>query len=79
MPWVRPDAGAHQRLPDDVFLRTLVWVERSFPRREDVSFALDEAPLREFLATVTAAEGRHDLEFWHHELWRLPDRFLGRF
>ena len=84
-PWEEPDAGAHQRMSDEDWsgmLRSMA----GLPARAVASLRPDTDPLRPWLARVTASSlGREadvyriDLHIAGDELWRLPNRFVGRF
>jgi hypothetical protein len=79
MPWADPAAGTHQRISDREFVRALIYIEDTYPRRTDVSLALDEAPLCGLLGEIAAAGAGLDLDAAQDVLWRLPERFQRSF
>jgi len=85
MAWASPEAGAHQRLPDEQYK---VMVERAarLPQNDNVTFDQSDSVLLEYCRRVLATEVdaqppryRIDLHIFGHEQWRIPDRFLNCF
>lgn len=85
MPWRYPHAGQHQKLTDEQWLAGLLNAARR-PRREGVPFDLAQPPLSQVTKILLAQQDERKDETYKinidmvvAELWRLPDRFIGRF
>jgi hypothetical protein len=83
MPWASQDAGAHQRVPDDVFTDMIIRICRQ-PKIDDETLFPHIDPLQSYLLRVLQSENsnasyRIDLHIFGTELWRIPDRFKGMF
>ena len=83
--WSSPQAGSHQRMADTVW-RDMLLGMAGLPRKEHATFGLDDAELNGWLVRVmqsgASREGdvyRIDLHLSGNALWRLPERFVGRF
>ena len=84
MAWAQDDQGQHQRLADAELEAQM----RGFGahQRLDIEFNPDVEPMSGFLRRVEASTiGREDhlykidLDIWHNQLWRMPQRFIGTF
>ena len=84
MAWAQDDQGQHQRVADaelDAQMRGF-----GVHQRLDIEFNPDVEPMSGFLRRVEASTiGREDhlykidLDIWHNQLWRMPQRFVGTF
>lgn len=84
-PWITPEAGSHQRMPDERWEGMLRGMA-GLPKRTDVTLLSDDPVLADWRDRVLAsavsrsdALYRIDLHLSGDELWRLPERFRDRF
>ena len=84
-PWITPEAGSHQRMPDRDWEGMLLGMAR-LPPRTDATLLPDDPMLSGWLCRVLdSAASRHeelyriDLHLSGDALWRIPDRLRGRF
>ena len=84
-PWITPEAGSHQRMPDRDWEGMLLGMAR-LPPCADTTLLPDDPLLMEWLRRVldsAASRGedlyRIDLHLSGDALWRIPDRLRGRF
>jgi hypothetical protein len=83
MQWANPDAGAHQRVADNVFEDMIMSICRQ-PRIDDRTLFPHCDPLQSYLVRVLQSEDpnapyRINLHIFGTELWRIPERFVGTF
>lgn len=85
MAWVSTDAGAHQRVEDEKMTEIFMGFASLLPL-DGIDFDPATAPVQEFLDEVVASQaGKEDhvykiaLDIWAKNLWKLPDRFIGKF
>ncbi len=83
--WVSEQAGLHQRVADAAW-RQMLLAMAGLPRRPNGTLGADDQDLQAWLARVmnSAESRRHelyriDLHLSGDALWRLPERFVGRF
>ena len=83
--WVSEQAGSHQRMADTDW-RDMLLGMAGLPRCEGATFGLGDPEMHAWLAKVMqSAESRRDeryridLHLSGDRLWRLPERFVGRF
>lgn len=84
-PWVTPEAGSHQRMPDvawEAMLRGMA----SLPKRGDATLLPDDPVLERWRDRVLASGASRaqdpyciDLHLSGDELWPIPDRLQGSF
>ncbi len=84
-PWVTPEAGSHQRMPDgrwEGMLRAMA----GLPKRDDATLLPDDPMLSTWQHEVMQSAAsrldalyRIDLHLSGDSLWRIPDRLRGRF
>lgn len=84
-PWVTPEAGSHQRMPDGQWEGMLRGMA-GLPRRMDITLLPDDPVLAYWRDQVLDSANirldalyRIDLHLSGDALWRLPDRFRDRF
>lgn len=84
-PWITPEAGSHQRMPDSRWEGMLLGMA-GLPKRDAVTLLPDDPVLARWrdrvldsTATRTNDTYRIDLHLSGDELWRIPDRLRGRF
>ncbi|MCQ9154576.1 glycosyltransferase family 2 protein [Acidomonas methanolica] len=84
-PWASENAGLHQRMADTSWEGMLRGMA-GLPKRETITLAPHDPALMEWRTRVEqSAIGREheryrlDLHLSGDELWKLPERFLGRF
>ena len=84
-PWITPEAGAHQRMPDSRW-EDMLRAMAGLPGRSDATLLPDDPVLarwRDRVLDSTASRTndmyRIDLHLSGDELWRIPDRLRGRF
>ena len=84
-PWITPEAGSHQRMPD-VHWEGMLRGMAGLPRRDAATLLPDDPVLAHWRDRVLASAAsrtndlyRIDLHLAGDELWRIPDRLRGRF
>ncbi len=83
--WITPQAGSHQRMPDQDWEAMLQGMAR-LPKRADATLLPDDPLLAHWrdrvmdsAATRAGELYRIDLHLSGDSLWRIPDRLRGRF
>jgi hypothetical protein len=83
--WISPEAGSHQRMEDAVW-RDMLLRMAGLPRNALTTLGLDDPSLHAWLAKVMQSAASREAELYRIDLhlngdalWRLPERFAGRF